>query len=659
MCNIIMGAVCCNQPEPAGPNGTYNLENAVDNSQRKQYVESDMLNENVTAQQVLPTTTRSASVNWAKPAANSPRFSSSKILRVDIDPPMRAEAVVPRRRLTAIGKSLFFRQQLSTQTAGNAERDISPGNRQEAAEERKVKRDTAGFLRGIMKNLKIEKMGSMDLSPRANSIAVDPSGFVLEKKGGLEDKYEILYTLGRGAFGEVKRVRDRSTGVQRAVKVVFKDRCVMTDKFTEEIEVLKKLDHPNVLRLLEFFQDEQCFYLVTELCEGGDLLSLLSTLRHIEESEVISIMRQALAAVRYCHRLRIVHRDIKLENVLFLESSVKSTIKVIDFGRSKILRPNKKMKELAGSLYYVAPEVLSGTEYNELCDVWSCGVILYMLLSGKPPFLAKSRDSTVGAILTQDTSFAGEVWDSVSFQAKDLVLQMLNKDPKQRITAEAALNHPWIAGGGPSAYMVGERRNVGKAREKTKENSGGVVESLRNLRNFKAQNTLQKAVMSYIASQERDTKTEHEMRSAFLALDEDHNGQITEKELVECYQKLNKSKSLAKKEALAVIRRADVNKNGAIDYNEFIMAHLASKKSVDADMLKQAFDFYDENKDGEISVKELGTVFGTLCTEAELGRIMAEVDTNGDNKLSFAEFETMMDRFVATNKNLRAQWSMA
>eukprot|EP00829_Urostomides_striatus_P009634 TRINITY_DN2126_c0_g1_i1.p1 TRINITY_DN2126_c0_g1~~TRINITY_DN2126_c0_g1_i1.p1 ORF type:complete len:159 (+),score=30.23 TRINITY_DN2126_c0_g1_i1:95-571(+) len=154
-----------------------------------------------------------------------------------------------------------------------------------------------------------------------------------------------------------------------------KNRCQMTNNFADEIKILQKLDHPNLVRFYEFYQDEDNYYLVTELCKGGNLLSMLETLTNFTEKTAAKIMREILIAVDYCHKNNIVHRDIKPENILFEEPDIKSNVKLIDFGRSKILLPTETLMELAGSLYYIAPEVAAGKEYDASCDIWSLSLI--------------------------------------------------------------------------------------------------------------------------------------------------------------------------------------------------------------------------------------------------------------------------------------------
>jgi calcium-dependent protein kinase len=193
--------------------------------------------------------------------------------------------------------------------------------------------------------------------------------------------------LGQGAFGEVRKCINRHTKVIRAVKLIKKESMNKEEEesFKHEITILKKLDHPNILKLYEVFEDEKRYYLVTELCKGGELFDEIVTKVCFSEKEAAAIIQQILQAVAYCHDLGIVHRDLKPENVL-IDKELNNTLKIIDFGTSTIYdKSSGPLKTTHGTSYYIAPEVLN-KRYDDRCDVWSIGVILYILLSGKPPF---------------------------------------------------------------------------------------------------------------------------------------------------------------------------------------------------------------------------------------------------------------------------------
>lgn len=229
-------------------------------------------------------------------------------------------------------------------------------------------------------------------------------------------------TLGEGSFGCVKLVVHKELNEERAMKVLKKKNIQIENDFINEISMLKSIDHPNVVRIFECFQDEFNFHIVTEFCREGDLIQYIIKEQGICEETAAYIMKQVLSAVSYCHEKNIVHRDLKAENILITSqhSDGKVDIKVIDFGISCKIDPKKTLTKASGSPLYMAPEVFK-KKYNEKCDIWSCGVLLYLILSGTPPFIANSLEKLVQIIMKGQYSFAKPEWDHVSIVAKDLI----------------------------------------------------------------------------------------------------------------------------------------------------------------------------------------------------------------------------------------------
>ena len=197
--------------------------------------------------------------------------------------------------------------------------------------------------------------------------------------------------MGNGAYGEVRKCKNARTQVVRAVKILKMDKLDDHElqRFQKEIEILKRLDHPNIIKLYEFYKDEKRYYLVTELCSGGELFDELTVRGCFEEDHAAIIIQQVIAAIAYCHRINIVHRDLKPESI-FIDQKKALSIKISDFGGSASIQGNEKLKDVVGSAYYIAPEVLT-SEYDKKCDCWSIGCILYTMLAGFPPFRGKNE----------------------------------------------------------------------------------------------------------------------------------------------------------------------------------------------------------------------------------------------------------------------------
>lgn len=212
-----------------------------------------------------------------------------------------------------------------------------------------------------------------------------------------------------------------------------------------ETSIMIQLDHANIVKLFEVFKDEQSFYLVSEFCDGGELFEKIRHINCLSESVVAQYMQQILSAIMYCHSNGIVHRDLKPENILFDSNKDNPTLKIIDFGCSaKLNRNGEKLNRRIGTPFYVAPEVLAAN-YNEKCDIWSIGVILYILLCGYPPFSGKNELDVLQKVKKGIYKFDTDDWVKVSIQAKDLIRRMLMYDPEERISALEAYNHPWIS----------------------------------------------------------------------------------------------------------------------------------------------------------------------------------------------------------------------
>ncbi|ERN19395.1 calcium-dependent protein kinase 26 [Amborella trichopoda] len=268
-----------------------------------------------------------------------------------------------------------------------------------------------------------------------------------KKTSKLEDRYVLGEQLGWGQFGVIKICKEKLTGETLACKSIAKDRLVTPDDLCSvklEIEIMTKLSgHPNVVALKAVFEEEDYVHLVMELCAGGELFHRLEKHGHYSEPEAAILFKHLMEVVMYCHDKGIVHRDLKPENILLATRSLSSPIKLADFGLATYIRPGQYLYGTVGSPFYIAPEVLAGG-YNQAADVWSAGVILYILLSGMPPFWGKTKSRIFEAVRAADLRFPSDHWDRVSESAKDLIIGMLCTDPCKRLTAAQVLDHPWI-----------------------------------------------------------------------------------------------------------------------------------------------------------------------------------------------------------------------
>jgi len=260
----------------------------------------------------------------------------------------------------------------------------------------------------------------------------------------IENHYDFGKQLGSGAFSIVKEGLNRKTKQKVAIKIIKKETVEGEDikLLRREVHNLKTLDHPHILKLFEVYESKGEFFLVMELVEGKELFDKIVERGQYSEKDTSNIIKQIVSAIDYLHSKGIAHRDLKPENLLSVGTGENEVIKVADFGLSKNFG-DEKMMTSCGSPGYVAPEVLECETYDKAVDMWSIGVILYILLVGYPPFYADNDPALFKKIMACDYDF-GEGWDVISTQAKDLVKNLLVKDPKKRFTAQQCLNHAFI-----------------------------------------------------------------------------------------------------------------------------------------------------------------------------------------------------------------------
>ncbi|KAJ3275642.1 hypothetical protein HDV01_007645 [Terramyces sp. JEL0728] len=259
------------------------------------------------------------------------------------------------------------------------------------------------------------------------------------------EKYELQHQLGTGAFSEVKLGIEKKTGVHFAIKIIDRTKCKGKEDMIEtEVKILQRIDHPNIVKLYEMYEFEGKIYLVMELVTGGELFDLIVGRGCFQEKETAEFVKKILLAINYLHDNGIVHRDLKPENLLLSEKSNRAEIKISDFGLSKIFNEVEVMKTACGTPGYVAPEVLKRQGYGNQVDLWSLGVITYILLCGYPPFFDQKNAELFKKIMAGKYQFDHPWWDHISERAKDFVRRLLVVDIKKRYTAKEALNHPFI-----------------------------------------------------------------------------------------------------------------------------------------------------------------------------------------------------------------------
>lgn len=447
--------------------------------------------------------------------------------------------------------------------------------------------------------------------------------FVGKIEGKLLDYYDVIKQLGKGGYGKVYEVKNKQTGELRACKHLSKLNINNLEKFKREIAIMQKMDHPNIIKLYEVFESDRSLYIIMEECKGGEIFDRI--IEHIQNGEMYSekdasiIFQQVMSSIQYCHNHKICHRDLKPENLLYLnEGSEKDNrLKVIDFGLSQSI---DKLKTKVGTAYYVSPEILEG-KYTELCDIWSAGVILYILLSGDPPFNGPSDAAIYKKVSERKFNFPEKKWRNISNDAKDLICHMLVPE-KERYTAEDVLKHPW--------FKNADNKNLSELEFDAKL-----------FMNFKNTTEMKKISLMFIASR-LDENEINNLKNVFMAFDEGKDGQISLDELKKGLEQMHSTK-YTDKEIEDLFNALDVDHNGKIDYTEFISATLEEAEYLKQERLSEAFMNFDINRSGKISKDELVTALkANSCQEKEIEKFIKAVDKNGDGKIDYNEFVDLM-----------------
>ena len=453
--------------------------------------------------------------------------------------------------------------------------------------------------------------------------------FIALGSRGLRDIYDCTKKLGKGGYGKVFQVKNKSTNKLYACKKLSKLNIKNAKKFQNEIEVLMKMDHPNIVKLYEVFESDNSLYLIMEECYGGELfdriLHRINTNNMYTEREACLLMKQIIGAIEYCHNNGIAHRDLKPENLLYLKegSEEDNPLKIADFGLSQSFNLKKMLTSKVGTSYYVPPEILAGN-YTEKCDIWSSGIILYILLSGEPPFNGPNDETIFARIKTYKYEFPEQKWSKISVEAKDLLSKMLIQEDK-RLSASQVLQHPWFD-------IIKNEKITFEKLHFGKDNF---------FKEYKDSNQLKKIVLLYIASKLEENEI-LDLKNLFKAFDKDENGQIDYKEFEQGLMELN-SEELNKDEIRQFFNDIDADNNGKIDYTEFIAATLQKQIFLKKETLFEAFSALDSDRDCKITKEELMKILRLQPKEDKFAIKLIELaDKNGDGVIDYKEFLQMM-----------------
>ena len=460
--------------------------------------------------------------------------------------------------------------------------------------------------------------------------------FISELYDNPEKKYKIIEKIGTGSYGQVYLAENIFTKESIAMKEIKKstEDLLSDGEIMDEINILKNLDHPDIVRIMEFYNTEQSYFIISEYCPGGELYFKVN--QKFSETQIAVMFRQILSGLAYLHSNNIIHRDLKLENILIkeIEKSRETNedlfiLKIIDFGTAKIFDKNKKERTIVGSSYYIAPEVIN-KKYNQECDMWSAGVILYMFIVGHAPFDGKTNREIMERIKKGNYLKNEERWINSSKEVKDLIQKLLVLEPEKRLTAIEALKHPWFKVTNSNILY----NNISKE---------DVLKCVQNLLNYQINSKFEELVLAYIIHSMPRPKEAKASIKLFKLANKNEDGKLLRNELKETLLNFVSEEFLSNYDE--IFSQLDGDNNGFIDYEEFLRATLDRKSFVNENVLILAFDFFDKNRSGYISRDKIMSYFintNTNMNEELFKKIFDEIDKNKDGKIDFIDFKEMM-----------------
>lgn len=445
----------------------------------------------------------------------------------------------------------------------------------------------------------------------------------------VEDHYEVEdHVLGHGYNGLVSRAVSKANGQYVAVKT-FKLWGISERKqrhLRNEVEIFISMDHPQIARLYDVYEGEHHLDLVMECLEGGELLGRIREMKVFSEVEAAQTGWQMLLAINYLHSHGVIHRDIKCENFIY-ESKQSTHLKLLDFGFSRFYDKRAAVYEMAcGSLNYMAPEVIQET-YTDKCDLWSFGVVMFILLFGHYPFVGHKADKTA-AIMRGKFGVKPHAWERISPDARDFIQKLLAVNPDKRLSAPDALKHPWMS------QKIEIYRTESNMTRKTLVDSQ-VVDALKRFANT---SKFRRACMSIMAWTLTSAEQER-MRQAFIALDTDGRGVLT---LFDLKTVLERQLDMPDDEVKRIFDALDQNHDEEIEYNEFLAAMMASRIAIHDGLVKDVFQRLDSDCSGSIEINDLRHVFGTSLKRPQAEKIIEEAAQTGSRCISFVDFQNYL-----------------
>merc|ERR1719510_1793573 len=491
-----------------------------------------------------------------------------------------------------------------------------------------------------------------DREAQINGCRNEGSRYVFHETPSLTKFYKVGKVLGNpGQYGVVKEGTNLTTKEKVAIKVVNKykyPKKKLTKSFFDdmrhEVRLMRAaLEHPNIIHVVEVFEDISNLYIIMEHCSGGELFDRISSegvgAKDFNEEKASLVLRQIVSSVHYLHTLGIAHCDLKPENFIFTSKDKNATLKLIDFGMAKIVDWRAYHRRMTGTPYYIAPEVLNG-HYNESCDMWSIGVIMFIIIFGFPPFHDNTNNpnrhksdqviyANVKKGFTPKVKGGYGPWfpqdQPVSMSCKDLIARLLRSDVAGRMTNEEAMSHPWITGAkvGNGALKAPLDADVRKSMKHFQRNCQLQSEILLVLKNCK-----------YLSSHQEDS-----VKQTFKMMDLDGDGRISVDEL---YQALHKvDPDLTRDDCHTIMLSVDANSNGVLEFDELLSSRINRKLISKEERLRKVFKCLDVDGSKTLTPAEIQGALMSIHPNISLEqckKLMQEADKNHDGVIDYEEW---------------------
>jgi calcium-dependent protein kinase len=396
----------------------------------------------------------------------------------------------------------------------------------------------------------------------------------------------------------------------------------ITEDAITEMQILKQLDHPNTVRVVDTIADyNNKLYIISEMCTGPELMERIMSKGSHSEENACRYIRQVLQGLAYLHSNGVLCRDLRPENLQFADGSEDSLLKICEFANA--IETKGFVDKIVASSHYLAPEVFSNV-YTSASDIWACGVLLYTLLVGVPPFTGKTDADVRKKAMKGNPGYKEKAWARVSNHAKRVVRLLLTFDYLKRPTAEEVLNDPWVK---QSLKFLDISKPM-------------IARTFKNFKHFYSSNKLQHSIYMFIAENLNNNEIKKQAADLFTHIDLNGDGKVSVQELVAGMADMGIL--MSEQEIQMIIQEVDGNGNGWVDFSEFLTVFTTRQNISTKENLEKAFSLFDADGSGEISTSELKRILGQ--SENEWSQIIKEIDENKDGKIDLKEFKNLLLR---------------